>query len=111
MLVVVVQEKKGSKGTELLLKHVEAKEGKEGLAEYINTVDFDSGRTALHIACLVQNYHTLKILLEYGADYKIKDKEGYEPDQLVIGDSHLSRQIRHLFGPYAQMDLARSSDR
>ncbi|WP_264730446.1 ankyrin repeat domain-containing protein [Wolbachia endosymbiont (group B) of Episyrphus balteatus] len=98
-LLIAVQEKKGSKYTELLLKHVKEKEGKEGLVEYINSIDSGSGRTALHLACSVQNYHTVKVLLEHGADYRIRDKEGFEPDDLVVGNSHLSYQIRYLFGP------------
>ncbi|CAN2103758.1 ankyrin repeat domain-containing protein [Wolbachia pipientis] len=97
--------------TELLLKHVEAKEGKDGLVEYMNSVDPIEGRTALHSACFMNNYHAVKLLLEKGADYKKKDKKGSRPSALVFGDSHLCRQIRWLFGPYAEADLARSHER
>lgn len=105
-LLYAARMSESSEGVELLLKHVEAKEGKEKLLEYINYNGADNGRTALHVACLKKNYHATKVLLRSGADYKIKDKEGSKPRDLIIGTSHLCNSIRWLFGPYAERDLA-----
>lgn len=96
-LIIAVQEKNGSQCTELLLNHVKENEGNEELIKYINFVDPSSGRTALHLACMVCNYHTVKVLLEHGADYKIKDNGSREPDDLIPGDSKLCRKIKNLF--------------
>ena len=62
-LCIAVQKKEGGKGIQ------------KGLVE--NTIDFDCGCAALHLACLIQNYHTVKILLVHETDYKTKDVRLY----------------------------------
>uniref|UniRef100_A0A0X3PAB3 Uncharacterized protein n=1 Tax=Schistocephalus solidus TaxID=70667 RepID=A0A0X3PAB3_SCHSO len=44
----------------------------------INVVNVD-GLTALHQACIVNNYDVTKFLLEHGADVNIQDNEGWTP--------------------------------
>lgn len=84
--------------TELLLKHVETKDGRERMIEYINSNHFLMKRTALHLACFVFNYETVKVLLQYGADPSIKDAEGLLAYDLIdtLGDIHIVNQIKLL---------------
>ncbi|KAL7055412.1 hypothetical protein AAHC03_022668 [Spirometra sp. Aus1] len=44
----------------------------------INVVNVD-GLTALHQACIVNNYDVARFLLEHGADVNIQDNEGWTP--------------------------------
>lgn len=57
------------------------------------------GRTALHSACFRQSYHGVKVLLEYGADFSIKDEEGFVASDLLeaLGDTSVCKQIKSLF--------------
>lgn len=109
-LIFAAKKEEGSEGVELLLKHVEEKEGKEKLLEYVNYNGADNGRTALHVACIVKNYHAAKALLEHGADYKIRDKEGSKPRNLT-GGSHIGNEIKVLIGAYIERDLARGQSK
>lgn len=95
-LYYAVQE--SSECTELLLKHVETKEGKGRMIEYINSNHLPMMRTALHLACFEFNYKTVKVLLQYGADPSIQDAEGLLPYDLItsIGDIHVGNQIKLL---------------
>lgn len=99
-LCCAAQEKKqNGRCIKLLLEHVEKKEGKERLLEYINFNGMKMGRTALHGACFRQNYHAVKILLEYGADTSIKDEEGFLASDLLeaLGNTNVRKQIESLF--------------
>ena len=76
MILFAARAKDSAKGMEILLKHVEAKEGREGVKEYVNQTCPKTGCTALHCACIDRNFHSIKLLLEYEIDYKIEDVEG-----------------------------------
>lgn len=99
-LSCAAQEKKqNGRCIRLLLEHVEKREGKERLLEYINFNGMKMGRTALHGACFRQSYHGVKVLLEHGADFSIKDEEGFLASDLLeaLGDTNVRKQIELLF--------------
>jgi len=68
---------------ELLLNHIEQKEGRKGVVDYLNSNDNSKGFTALHEACWSVHYDAVKLFLECGADPDIRDKEGKKPYDLL----------------------------
>lgn len=68
---------------EPLLKHVETREGKDGLLEYMSRKLTDSQSTALYLACLADNYPVARALIKCGADIKLKDTKGCTPHDLL----------------------------
>lgn len=74
---------------------------REDFLEYINYSNngSDTHRTALHAACLRQNYRVVKLLLKYGANPNIKDKEGFLPRDLLSysgNHTHACKEIGSL---------------
>lgn len=67
----------------LLLQHVLKKEGQKGLIEYVNYNDTLDGYTALHKACYHTDYTAAKVLIEHGADPKIRNVDGQLPINLI----------------------------
>ncbi|MGE5196722.1 MAG: ankyrin repeat domain-containing protein, partial [Anaerolineae bacterium] len=53
------------------------------IQSFINTQD-EKGRTLLHYACSYDDQALVQTLLKMGADYLIKDKEGYSPKPFWI---------------------------
>lgn len=92
--------RKTEEAVKVLLNHVQKIDGNERLQEYINYNGSHNNKTALHFACLRMSYHTVKLLIDSGADCDITDKDGLTPYQtlLLLGDeSYASIQIRALF--------------
>ena len=80
------------------MKHVEAKEDRKGLKEYINIQHpSDTWHTALHVACEDNNYYNVKLLLEHGASSGIRDIFKNTPEN-NLSKSLSSNKIRSLFG-------------
>lgn len=84
--------------TELLLKHVESEEGKERMLEYVNSDHHPMGRTALHLACYMCKYETVKVLLQCGANPRVKDAQGFLPCDLIstMISNQITDQVRSL---------------
>lgn len=83
----------------ILLKYVSGKEGQESLSNYVNyKIDSEGGRTPLHIACVIENYFAVKILLSNLADPSIVDDNGFLARDLLVGltDQHRCNQIKSL---------------
>jgi ankyrin repeat protein len=87
--------RKDHKGTEMLLKHIEERGGKEELQKYVN-LSADNGHTALHIAASREDYEAVRVLLEHGADPRIKDNNQKKPCDIIRGLSAVPRQIKNL---------------
>ena len=103
LLHSAASQKDCGKSMEIILKHVEAKEGREGLRQYVNIPDPKFGITPLHIACMDDNYYAVKLLLEHGA-YVAKDKLGELP-QYKISKGLSFDKIRSLFGQKFKKNL------
>lgn len=56
---------------ELLLEHIEKKEGRQGMIDYINNNNNSEGFTALHKACYSKFYDAVKLFLKCGADPQV----------------------------------------
>lgn len=83
---------------QILFSHIEKKEGKSALIDYINHADPTSKVTALHVACRFQNEDGVKILTEMGANTEVKDCNGWKPLDHVehLGKNPKSERIRSM---------------
>ena len=52
---------------------------KNGLPSFIDVQDIHYGRTALHYAILCENLYLVRLLVQYGANTKLKDSDGTTP--------------------------------
>lgn len=83
------------------------KEGKQGLALYVNSrsSDRDVLRNPLHLARSVGNYRTIKALLQYGADSKAEDRTActlYDLLDNLRDSSNALREIKALLEKASQ---------
>lgn len=83
------------KSLEILLAHVERKEGKAGMIKYLNTRN-RVGMTIMHRACMDQRLEAVQELVEFGADTQARDHRGRKPVDLVEGRDAKSERIRSI---------------
>lgn len=86
------------KSIDILLDHIEEKEGKKALIDYINYGENECGFTALHKACYLQEVEVVMKLIKRGANTQISTRRGIKlVDELMFkGENQVSRRIRSM---------------
>lgn len=96
-LIHCLQSNNRVKSIDILLNHIELKEGKQAMVEYINHADV-CGMTVLHYACSLQLEEVVKKLIQLGANTEIIDRQGEKPvDHVeIVGASLVGQRIRSM---------------
>lgn len=89
---------KSLKSIDILLNHIEQKEGKQAMIEYINHADEKRGMTVLHYACGWQQEEVVRKLIQFGANSQQSDSKGMKPVDfnVIMSKSLRSQRIKSM---------------